>query len=454
MMNFSQLGLNKFLLQSLDENKIMVPSEIQQKVIPLIFNSNKHIVGVSQTGTGKTLAFGLPLLQQIDPNLFQTQVLVLVPTRELAQQVAKDFFVFSRYIVRIHTEAVFGGKKIEEQISKLTSPKHIIVATPGRLIDLIDRKVIDLSYLKYLVIDEADEMLKMGFKPDIDKINKLCKKSVRKLLFTSTLFATYNEVVNEYLGADFDEIRIKEHEIANANIQHHFIAYQYGYKFEFLKAYLLTNLKSRGIIFCRTQAATKLLKQQFAGFEINIGALFGDLNQFERDKVMTAFKSNRIQVLIATDIAARGIDVSSLDFVIHYHLPENTAQYVNRSGRTARAGHKGVSISLLQQDELYKREDIEDDLGLNFQEIIVQPSIGFSDATLVESTINVGIRHGVNIGSLLKFLTFNSGVKESAIVDIIVERAHSSFLIEKRYKAQLLNNIHNTKHFHQKILLT
>ena len=450
---FATLGLNEALLQSLAENNIVQATEIQEKTIPLVLQGTKNIVGISQTGTGKTAAFGLPILQQIDPKLQQTQALILVPTRELAQQVAKELFVLSRYIVRIHTEALFGGKKIEEQIAKLAIPKHILVATPGRLLDLLSRKAIDLSHLKFLVIDEADEMLAMGFKPDIDKIVNACKPGIRKLLFTSTLAPALQESVHEYLGNAIEEINIQPQETVNAAIEHYYIAYQYGYKFEFLKAYLVQHAQERGIVFCRTQAATKLLKQQLAGFQMTNAALYGDMNQFERDKVMAAFKANRVQMLIATDIAARGIDVAALDFVIHYHLPDNSAQYVNRSGRTARAGKKGRAISMLQADELYHREPIEDALDIRFEAIPVEISIAKSDATLVEMSINIGIRHDLNVGSVLKFLTFHSGVKEAAIVDINLERAHTTFAIENRYKNQLLYNLQNTKHFHQKIVI-
>ena len=251
-MTFFELGLNAALLQSLAENNISTPSEIQEQAIPFILNTTKNLVAVAQTGTGKTAAFGLPVLQQIDPALQQTQVLVLVPTRELGQQVAKDLFVFSRYIVRIHTEAVYGGKKIEENIKKLETPRHILVATPGRLLDLVARKVVDLSYLKFLILDEADEMLNMGFEPDIDRIVRACKPSVRKLLFTSTMPSSIKQIVRQYMGSNVEEIRVKPQEYVNRNIEHQYIAYQYGYKLEYLKAFLLNHLDERGIVFCRT----------------------------------------------------------------------------------------------------------------------------------------------------------------------------------------------------------
>ena len=452
-MNFSELGLNEALLRSLEENNISSPSEIQQKVIPFILSNSKNLIGISQTGTGKTAAFGLPMLQQIDPQLIQTQVLVLVPTRELAQQVAKDLFVFSRYIVRIHTEALFGGKKIEEQIQKLEKPKHILVATPGRLLDLLSRKVIDLNHLKFLVLDEADEMLNMGFKPDIDKIVNACRPSVRKLLFTSTLPAELRKTVRQYVGDKAEEIAVRPQEFVNQSIEHQYIAYQYGYKLEFLKAYLLKHADEKGIIFCRTQAASKLLGQQLAGFAVTTGSLYGDLGQYERNKILSAFKSNRIQVLIATDVAARGLDVQELKFVIHYHLPEENAQYVNRSGRTGRAGKKGRSIVLLQEDEIQSKDNLESSLKIKFSPLTLDVTIDKTPSEAIKVAINLGTRHELNAESLVDFLAKNSGVKNEMISDVEVHMTETIFTIESKYFDQLFNNLHHSKYFHQRITL-
>ncbi len=452
-MTFSELGLNAALLQSLEENKISSPTEIQEKVIPFVLGTRKNLVGVSQTGTGKTAAFGLPILQLINPHLLQTQVLVIVPTRELAQQVAKDLFVFSRYIVRIHTEALFGGKKVEEQIKKLATPKHILVATPGRLVDLMNRKIVDLSHLKFLVMDEADEMLRMGFKADVERVLRACKPAVRKFLFTSTMPAEIKEVARQYLGEGVDEIHIKPQEFVNRNIAHQYIAYAFGYKFEFLKSYLLQHPEERGIVFCRTQAASKLLQQQLTGCDINAGSLYGDLSQFERDKVMSAFKGKRIQVLIATDVAARGLDVADLNFVVHYHLAENEAQYVNRSGRTARAGKKGVSISMVQDDELFQIKEIEEVIKVQFSPVKLNVEIAKVLSVDLELKINIGTRHELNIASFKEFLLEHCGLKDEAIRDVKLYRAECTFVIDSRYENQLMKNIHNAKFFHQRIVV-
>lgn len=451
--NFSDLGLIPNIIQSLNENNIAEPTEIQTQVIPFVLTQSQNLVGISQTGTGKTAAYGLPLLQLLEPSLQELQMVIIVPTRELSQQIAKDLFVFSRYIIRIRTEAVYGGTKIEDQIKKLEAPKHILVATPGRLLDLLGRKVIDFSHLRFLVLDEADEMLNMGFKPDIDKILKLCKPSVRKFLFTSTLPPAIKQMVTDYLGKDVKEIQIKPKELVNKSIEHLYIPYQYGYKFQYLHAFLKKHSQERGIIFCRTQAAAKLLKQQLVGVEIAAGALYGDLNQFERNKVMAAFKAKRIPLLVATDIAARGLDVQDLNYVIHFHLPESDAQFVNRSGRTARAGKKGQSICLLQDDEVHEIEDFEASLGIRFKALKLEVEIDTSPSIEVELHINVGMRQGFNEASFVRFLSTESGVKEEAIYNIERFLTHTNFSVDSKYANQLLRNVHNTKHYNQKILI-
>ncbi len=377
----------------------------------------------------------------------------MVPTRELGQQVAKDLFVFSRYIVRIHTEAVYGGKKIEEQLEKIKIPRHIIVATPGRLLDLLERKAIDLSYLKFLVLDEADEMLNMGFKPDIDKIVRACKPNVRKLLFTSTLPAEIKQTVRQYMGDKVDEIHIKPQEFVNRNIEHQYIAYKYGYKLEFLKAFLEKHQDERGIVFCRTQAAVKLLGQQLAGFSMKAGSLYGDLNQYERNKVMAAFKAQRIPLLLATDIAARGIDVQDLNFVVHYHLPDNDAQYVNRSGRTGRAGKTGRSICLLQEDEISQKDVLEKSLRIQFVPMNLNVTIDKSEPVPVELTINIGTRHELDEEKLKNFLSLHSGIKKEGISEVQLYMTEATFVIDSKYQNQVINNLHTERHFHQKILV-
>ena len=290
-MTFTELGINDNILQALLENKITEPSDIQLQVIPHILKKGTDLVGVAQTGTGKTAAFCLPILQTIDSTLPKIQALVLVPTRELGQQVAREFFLFSKHLSRVFAEAVYGGAPIEDQIQKLKRATHVVVATPGRLIDLLDRNALNLDDLKYLVLDEADEMMNMGFKTEIDTILKSCKTGITKMLFTATMPGDVKQIIREYLRSDFVEIRINAEEFVNQKIEHHYLVYKQGEKLDYLKAFLSEHPQQRGIAFCRTKVAAKRLAKQLAGFEVVADALHGKLNQEMRDKVMRGFKN-------------------------------------------------------------------------------------------------------------------------------------------------------------------
>lgn len=321
-MTFTDLGINDNIVQALQENRITAPTDIQLQAIPHILTSGQDLVAIAQTGTGKTAAFCLPILQTIDPKLAKIQALVLVPTRELGQQVAREFFLFSKHMPRVFAEAVYGGTPIEDQIQKLKRATHVVVATPGRLLDLLDRNALSLKDLKYLVLDEADEMINMGFKSEIDQILESCERDITSMLFTATMPNDVKQLVREYLRPNAVEIRINAEEFVNQKIDHQYIIYKQGYKLDYLKAYLSQRLDQRGIMFCRTKVAAKKLAKQLAGFDVVADALHGNLNQEMRDKVMRGFKKGRINLLVATDIAARGIDVKDLDYIIHYHLPE------------------------------------------------------------------------------------------------------------------------------------
>lgn len=370
-MTFSELGINDNILQALQENKISEPTDIQLQAIPHILEQNTDLVAVAQTGTGKTAAFCLPILQTIDPKSAHIQALVLVPTRELGQQVAREFFLFSKYMPRVFAEAVYGGAPIEDQIKRLKRSTHVVVATPGRLLDLLERKALDLQHLKYLVLDEADEMMNMGFKAEIDRILRSCPKGITNMLFTATMPADVKQIIQDYLNPDFVEIRIRAEEFVNRKIDHEYLLYKQGEKLDYLKAYLSERQDQRGILFCRTKTAAKRLAKQLAGFVVVADALHGNLNQEMRDKVMRGFKKNRINLLVATDIAARGIDVKDLDYIIHYHLPEKPEYYTHRSGRTARAGKSGISVCLVKEEDMPELKALEADLNIRFTEIKV-----------------------------------------------------------------------------------
>ena len=366
--NFKELGLNKGLIKGLNELGIVTPTAIQAEVIPLLLEGKTHLVGQAQTGTGKTAAYGLPILEQVNPKQKSIQALILCPTRELSQQVAKQLFRFTKYTDKIFTEAVYGGEKIDIQIKNLTRPTQIVVATPGRLIDLLNRKAIDLSQVETVVLDEADEMLSMGFKQQLDEILGFVRNVGNKWLFSATMPHGIKQIVNEHMNADAHRIQISR-DVVNKNIDHKFLQCDETDKLPILLDFLRSKGGERGIIFCKTKAATAKLAKQLAAKNIAAEALQGDMLQKERDKVMRAFKNESLRLLVATDIAARGLDVQDLTFVIHYQMPDQEEYYTHRSGRTARAGKEGLSLALVTSKELRILRNYEKALGIGFGEI-------------------------------------------------------------------------------------
>lgn len=368
MKTFKDLGIHKSFIKGLTELNIVTPTEIQEMTIPMLLNFDTDFVGQAQTGTGKTAAFGLPLLQKIEPSKSEIQGLILCPTRELGQQIAKQLFRFTKYTDKIFTEAVFGGQHIDIQIDKLKRPTHIVVATPGRLIDLLERKAIDLSNVHTVVMDEADEMLSMGFKKELDEILHRLSGVKAKWLFSATLPTGIKQIVNTHLASDAKRIEVSK-DVVNKNIEHLYLVCEDSEKLSILQQFLKSEHKNRGLIFCKTKKATQLLAKQLEARNVSSGAIHGDLLQKERDKVMRAFKKESIRMLVATDLAARGIDVADLSFVVHYEMPDKEEYYTHRSGRTARAGKKGVSLCLVNSKELKSVRYFEKALGISFRQV-------------------------------------------------------------------------------------
>lgn len=369
MTTFKDLGISADYIKALKENNIIVPTEIQQKAIPFLLSSGADFIGQAQTGTGKTAAFGLPLLQRVDPQSPHVQALVLAPTRELGQQIAKQLFRFTKYADKIFSEAVYGGEKIEKQISALKRPTQIVVATPGRLVDLLAQNAIDLSHIKTVVLDEADEMLSMGFKKELDTILAQTSGNRHTWLFSATMPPEIKQIISTYMAADALRVTVGRDEVVNAAILHQYMVCDAPNKFECLLDFLKEQEEGRGIIFCRTKAAAQTLAKQLQSKNFSADAIHGDLLQKERDKVMRAFKNHKLQILIATDISARGIDVADLAFVVHYQLPDQQEYYTHRSGRTARAGKKGLSLSILEPKEVRRIKEIERSLNITIKEI-------------------------------------------------------------------------------------
>jgi ATP-dependent RNA helicase DeaD len=369
MKNFKDLGISSGFIKGLAELDIVKPTDIQKKVIPLLMAGATDIVAQAQTGTGKTAAYGLPLLEQMNSNIDSVQGLVLCPTRELAKQVAKQLFKFTKYSDKIFTEAVYGGEPIERQIKSLQRPTQIIVATPGRLIDLVNRKAVNLSTIKTVVLDEADEILSIGFKKELDEILSFLPAIKSRWLFSATIPQGIQEIISKHLAKDAKRIEVSRNSVVNKSISHQYEKCSDSEKFNALLLFLKSEQENRGVIFCKTKVATKKLAQQLIAKNIAADAIHGDLYQKERDKVMRAFKNETLRVLVATDVAARGIDVSGLTFVAHYQLPESAEYYTHRSGRTARAGKKGISMCFANNSEIKTLQNYERTLGIKFRQV-------------------------------------------------------------------------------------
>ena len=368
MTAFKKLGLSDEVLKTLNELGFETPTEIQQKSIPMLLTTDRDFIGLAQTGTGKTAAFGLPLLERIDTELKATQALVLAPTRELGKQIAEQLSTFGKYLDKVNTLCVYGGASISTQIKALKKTQHVIIATPGRLIDLINRKSVKLNQLKFLVLDEADEMLNMGFKEDIDQILSYTPDDKMTWLFSATMPKEIKKIVKKYMEDPY-EVRIDAQNKVNKDIEHHYVTIKRSNKTEALVRFLDINPDMRGVVFCRTKRDTQDLAEKILKRKYRADALHGDLSQNQRDRVMSRFRSKELQVLIATDVAARGIDVNDLTHVFHFTLPDDLSYYTHRSGRTARAGKKGTSIAFIGGKDSHKINRISKALDIEFTKI-------------------------------------------------------------------------------------
>ncbi len=365
MASFKKLGLSDSILKVLKELGFEKPTEIQEESIPQLLEKNTDFIGLAQTGTGKTAAFGLPLLERIDPDSKATQALVLAPTRELGQQIAEQLYTFSKYLDKVNVLAVYGGAPIQGQIKALKRPQQVIIATPGRLIDLIKRKAVKLGEVQYLVLDEADEMLNMGFKDELDEILSYTPDDKLTWLFSATMPQEIKRMVKKFMDQPI-EVKVNTKNEVNVNITHQYISVKSRDKSDAMIRILDSDPDIRGVVFCRTRMDTQNLAEFLMRKNYRADALHGDMSQAQRDKVMKRFKSKSLQVLIATDVAARGIDVNDLTHVFHYTLPDQIEYYTHRSGRTARAGKKGVSISFIGGGDQYKIKALERRLGIDF----------------------------------------------------------------------------------------
>ena len=364
-MTFRELNLKDDILSAIEELGYEQPMPVQEQAIPFMLEKTADLVALAQTGTGKTAAFGLPVLNLIDAGRKQVQALVLAPTRELCIQIANDLKGYSKNMRGMRIVPVYGGEDIRTQLRQLDTPPQIIVATPGRLIDLIERGKIELGSIDFLVLDEADEMLNMGFKEDIETILERTPDTRRTMLFSATMPKEIANIAKRYMK-NFEEITVGTKNSGSENVEHIYYISQAKQRYMVLKRIVDLNPDIYGIVFCRTRQETKEVADKLMHDGYNADALHGDLSQAQRDTVMQKFRIRNIQLLVATDVAARGLDVSDLTHVINYNLPDDVEIYTHRSGRTGRANKKGIAVSIIHSKEKFKIKDIERMLKKSF----------------------------------------------------------------------------------------
>jgi len=366
MITFEELELKKEILHAIDDLGFQNPTPIQEKTIPHILNSKQDLLAFAQTGTGKTAAFSLPLIHQIDEEISTPQMLILCPTRELCLQITNDLKSFLKYLTNIKTTAVYGGDSIDKQIKLLRQGTQVVVATPGRMVDLIRRKKIELNAIRWLVLDEADEMLTMGFKDDLDAILSQTPDEKQTLLFSATKQEGIMRMVRKFMRKPL-EITAGKSNVGAVTLKHIYYMVRAKDRYEALKRIVDFIPSIYGIIFCRTRRETQEIATKLNQDAYNVEAIHGDLSQEQREHVMRRFRNQKTQMLIATDVAARGIDVSDLNYVINYNLPENLETYIHRTGRTGRAGKEGTAISIIHSKEQQKIRQLENKLQVKIE---------------------------------------------------------------------------------------
>ena len=362
MKTFEELGVSGEIRKAIEELGFVQPMPVQEAVIPYLLENKNDVIALAQTGTGKTAAFGIPLLMRIDTSNRNAQALVLSPTRELCLQITDDIRDFAKYMDGVHVEAVYGGASIEPQMRALKKGVNIIVATPGRLIDLKNRGVADLTNVRNIVLDEADEMLNMGFSENISEIFESINENHSTLMFSATMSREVEKVAKKYLH-DYQEIVVGSRNEGAENVNH--IYYMVNAKDKYLALKRIVDYYPRifAIIFCRTKIETQEIADKLIKDGYNAESLHGDLSQPQRDLTMQKFRQHLTQLLVATDVAARGLDVDDLTHVINFGLPDDIENYTHRSGRTGRAGKKGTSISIVHSREKFKIRNIEKEIG-------------------------------------------------------------------------------------------
>jgi ATP-dependent RNA helicase DeaD len=367
MSSFKEIGLKEEIVAAVSDLGFEKPTPIQESAIPHLLESDQDLIASAQTGTGKTAAFGLPVIHHTDLSNLQTQTIILSPTRELCLQIHKDIESYAKKIEGFIALAVYGGSSIEKQIKALNKGVHLVVATPGRAVDLINRKKLKLNNVTRVVLDEADEMLTMGFKDDLEAILDQTPAEKQVILFSATMSKRIKDITKKYM-TNAKDISVARVNTGAENVEHHFYMVHAKNRYLVLKRVLDLNPDVYGIVFCRTRMDTKKVAKSLMEDGYNADALHGDLSQAQRDEVMDAFRSKHLQILVATDVASRGLDVDDLTHVINFNLPDDVEAYVHRSGRTGRAGKSGVSIAIINTREKRKVKEIEKTSSIDFEQ--------------------------------------------------------------------------------------
>lgn len=362
---FTALGVIDLIQNALKDLEIVAPTDVQQRSMPSLLSSKKDVITLAKTGSGKTLAFGVPLLQLIDRTNPTVQAIILVPTRELGQQIQSNLSSYAAYLPEVTSAVVYGGVPIKAQVERLLQPAQIVVATPGRLIDLMERGAINITQANYLVLDEADEMVN-SLKESLDTIVTTMPNNRRTFLFSATMSGPVKQLVQNYLSKNPIEVHSEMETLGHKKIMHQYVVVAPIEKLDVLMHFLNSRIGQRGIIFCKTKAAVNKLAKNLAIHKFSSGAIHGSLSQPIRDRMMAQFREGHIDILVATDLAARGIDVKEIEYVVNYHLPEFYDMYVHRSGRTARAGASGYALTILQEEEVAEIPEFEHELGITF----------------------------------------------------------------------------------------
>ena len=382
MNKFEQLGLNESLLLAIKDLGFENPSEVQEKAIPVLLEQNTDLVALAQTGTGKTAAFGFPLIQKIDAENRNTQALILSPTRELCLQITNEIKLYSKYIKGLHTVAVYGGASITEQAREIKRGAQIIVATPGRMQDMINRGLVNIKNIDFCILDEADEMLNMGFYEDICSILSDTPDEKNTWLFSATMPAEVARIAKKFMASPV-EITVGNKNSGSATVSHEYYCVNARDRYEALKRLADANPDIFSVVFCRTKRDTQAVAEKLIEDGYNAAALHGDLSQAQRDGVMKSFRGRQIQMLVATDVAARGIDVDNITHVVNYQLPDEIETYNHRSGRTGRAGKLGTSIVIITKSEIRKIHSIERIIQQTFQEKTIPSGIEICEIQLL-----------------------------------------------------------------------